>query len=142
MPYFITDRHPDCEAWALVKEDGELVACHDSEDSATDQMVAVSLAEDLEPGGTYEGESFRSLELRELPDAYRPANSDDVPEGRACGNCLFYREDKQNEEGLSYCDRWDDYVRGDYYCDAWEGEAEGEEVLEERQVDLTPPAYM
>src|SRR6056297_403513 len=61
MPYFITDRHPDCEAWALVKEDGELVACHDSEDSATDQMVAVSLAEDLEPGGEYEGESFRSL---------------------------------------------------------------------------------
>src|SRR6056297_2606476 len=137
MPYFITDRHPDCEAWALVKEDGELVACHDSEDFATDQMVAISLAEELEPGGTYEGESFRSLELRDLPDAYRPANSDDVPEGRACGNCIFYREDNQNDEGLSYCERWDDYVRGDYYCDAWEPAEE-----EQRDVDLTPPAYM
>src|SRR6056297_580584 len=137
MPYFITDRHPDCEAWALVKEDGELVACHDSEDFATDQMVAISLAEELEPGGTYEGESFRSLELRDLPDAYRPANSDDVPEGRACGNCIFYREDNQNDEGLSYCERWDDYVRGNYYCEAWEPAEE-----EQRDVDLTPPAYM
>src|SRR6056297_1706571 len=61
MPYFITDRHPDCDAWALVKEDGELVACHPDSESAQDQMVAVSLAEDLEPGGTYEGESFRAL---------------------------------------------------------------------------------
>jgi len=120
MPYFITDRHPDCDSWALVKEDGELIFCHPNQDAAQNHMIAISLAEDLEPGGEYEGESFRSLELRELPDAYRPANSDDVPEGRACGNCLFYREDKQNEERLSYCDKWDDYVRGDYYCDAWE----------------------
>jgi len=78
-------------------------------------------------------------EDRELPDAYRPANSDDVPEGRACGNCMFYREDMQNEAGLSYCERWDDYVRGDYYCDAWEAR---EEEPEERQVDLSAPAYM
>jgi len=120
VPYFITNRHPDCESWALVKEDGELIFCHPNQPAAQDHMIAISLAEDLEPGGQYEGDSFRSLELRELPDAYRPANSDDVPEGRACGNCLFYREDKQNDEGLSYCTKWDDYVRGDYYCDAWE----------------------
>ena len=143
MPYFITDRHPDCDSWALVKEDGELIFCHPDQEAATNHMIAISLAEDLEPGGEYEGESFRSLELRELPDAYRPANSDDVPEGRACGNCIFYREDNQNDEGLSYCERWDDYVRGDYYCDAWEGNQRGKELIDEtRDVDLTPPAYM
>jgi uncharacterized protein len=136
MPYFITDRHPDCDSWALVKEDGELIFCHPDQEAATNHMIAISLAEDLEPGGEYEGESFRSLELRELPDNYRPANSDDVPEGRACGNCMFYRQEKQNEEGLSYCERWEDYVRGDYYCNAWE------ENTDYRQVDLTPPAYM
>ena len=56
MPYFITDQHPDCPAWATVKDDGELVACHESEQDAIDQMVAISVAEEIEPGGTYEGE--------------------------------------------------------------------------------------
>jgi HK97 family phage prohead protease len=56
VPYFVTDRSPECDAWATVKEDGELVACHPTEQEAIDQMVAVSLAEDIEPGGTFEGE--------------------------------------------------------------------------------------
>lgn len=218
MPYFVTNEHPDCSNWATVKEDGELVACHETEQDAIEQMVAVSLAEEIEPGGTYNGEfraapdelevgdfvrwnsaggtaqgritrivrdgdinvpdsdftitgtpddpaalirlyregedgweaqdqqvghKFSTLRkianLRDLPDAYRPANEEDVPEGRACGNCIFYREDQQNEEGLSYCERWDDYVRGDYYCNAWEPMDEAREL---RDVNLDPPAYM
>ena len=223
MPYFITNQSPDCDSWAVVKEDGELLACHESEESAIEQMIAVSLAEGLEPGGAYEGE-FRALpdelevgdfvtweasggssqgrierierdgsinvpnsdftingeeddpaalirvfqeddeegwqptevlvghrfstltkiedlrsESRDLPDAYRPANSEDVPEGRACGNCIFYNEDRVNEEGLSYCERWEEHVRGDYYCNAWEPQ---EEDREDRDVNLDPPAYM
>ena len=62
MPYFVTDQHPDCPAWATVKEGGELVACHGSEQDAIDQMIAISLAEDIVPGGTYEGE-FRQIDL-------------------------------------------------------------------------------
>jgi len=50
MPYFITDES-ECPAWAVVKEDGEVVACHDTKQAAIDQMVALSIAEDLEPGG-------------------------------------------------------------------------------------------
>lgn len=53
MPYYITDQ-TDCPAWAVVKEDGEVVACHETEAAAIDQMVAVSLAEDIEPGGKWE----------------------------------------------------------------------------------------
>jgi len=225
MPYFISN-DTDCPEWAVVKDDGEVIACHDTEDSAIAQMVAVSQAEGIEPGGTYErqnraepdqlevgdfvrwessggtaqgrierierdgqinvpdssftingeeddpaaliriyqegeegwqatdtlvGHRFSTLtkidplESRELPDAYRPANSEDVPEGRACGNCMFYNEDRQNEEGLSYCERWDDFVRGDFYCDAWESDDDDDDdeiELETREVDLTPPAYM
>jgi HK97 family phage prohead protease len=62
MPYFVTDQHPNCPAWATVKEGGELVACHGSEQDAIDQMVAISVAEDIVPGGTYEGE-FRQIDL-------------------------------------------------------------------------------
>jgi len=110
MPYFISD-DTDCPDWAVVKEDGSVVSCQDSKQSAIDQMVALSLAEELEPGG----------ELRELPDNYRPALADDVPEGRACGNCFFFNEEKINEAGdKAWCERWDDFVDGGFYCNAWE----------------------
>ena len=51
MPYFITDKSPDCSGWATVKEDGEVIGCHTTKQDAIDQMVAVSIAEDMEPGG-------------------------------------------------------------------------------------------
>jgi hypothetical protein len=65
MPYFITDKSPDCSGWATIKEDGEVIGCHSTKQDAIDQMVAVSIAEDLEPGGE-----------RALPDNYRPALSE------------------------------------------------------------------
>jgi HK97 family phage prohead protease len=51
MPYFISDSNPDCEGWAVEKEDGEVIGCHTTKESAIDQMVAVSIAEGIEPGG-------------------------------------------------------------------------------------------
>ena len=51
MPYFITDSSPDCSGWATIKEDGEVIGCHDTKQAAIDQMVAVSIAEGMEPGG-------------------------------------------------------------------------------------------
>lgn len=61
------------------------------------------------------------MEQRELPDNYRPALESDVPEGRACGNCAFY--DETNTQGdRAWCQRWEEYVRGDYYCNAWQAD--------------------
>jgi len=55
MPYYISDKESDCAGWATVKEnpDGsfETIGCHDSKQGAVDQMVAVSLAEGIEPMG-------------------------------------------------------------------------------------------
>lgn len=51
MPYFVTDTNPDCSGWAVEKEDGEVIGCHQTKQDAVDQMVAVSLAEGMEPGG-------------------------------------------------------------------------------------------
>jgi HK97 family phage prohead protease len=48
MPYYITQTNPDCPNWAVEKEDGELIGCHDSKQSAIDQAVAISLAEKTE----------------------------------------------------------------------------------------------
>jgi HK97 family phage prohead protease len=135
MPYFISE-NTDCPDWAVVKEDGSVVSCQDSKQSAIDQMVALSLAEELEPGG----------ELRELPDNYRPALSDDVPEGRACGNCFFFNEDRINEAGdKAWCERWDDFVDGGSYCNAWEPDDSDDDDMDDdelRAINQEAPAYM
>jgi uncharacterized protein len=55
MPYGLSDTQTDCSGFATVKQnaDGsyETVGCHDSKQDAIDQMVALSLAEDIEPLG-------------------------------------------------------------------------------------------
>jgi|LakMenEpi03Aug12_release.lakeMendotaPanAssembly.Ray.scaffolds.fasta_scaffold47977_6 hypothetical protein len=51
MPYYITDKSSECSSWAVVKEDGEVMACHNTKKEALDQMVAISLSEGIEPGG-------------------------------------------------------------------------------------------
>jgi len=202
MPYFVTQEGElaGCGGYATVKEDGEILGCHDTKQAAIDQMIALSIAEDLEPGGDYSdraapdaltvgdfvswnssggrargqverierdgsvnvpdtefsiegteddpaalirvwrpgddgwapsgvlvGHKFSTLtkidplpeaEDRDLPDNYRPALSDDVPEGRACGNCFFYDE-SMIQDDMAWCRRWEEYVRGDHYCNAW-----------------------
>ena len=55
MPYLISDTQSDCTGWATVKEESDgsytTIGCHTSKQDAIDQMVAVSIAEGLEPGG-------------------------------------------------------------------------------------------
>ena len=85
---------------------------------------------------------------RELPDNYRPALAEDVPEGRACGNCFFFNEERQNEDGTkAWCERWDDFVDGGYYCNAWEPDESDDDpdddyMGEIRAINQDAPAYM
>ena len=51
MPYFISDKNSECAGWAVEKDDGEVIGCHQTKQDAIDQMVAVSIAEEMEPGG-------------------------------------------------------------------------------------------
>jgi HK97 family phage prohead protease len=55
MPYYISDQQSDCSGWATVKEESDgsytTLGCHDTKQGAIDQMVAVSVSEDMEPGG-------------------------------------------------------------------------------------------
>ena len=48
MPYYITQTNPDCPNWAVEKEDGESIGCHDSKESAIEQAVAISIDEGTE----------------------------------------------------------------------------------------------
>ena len=64
MPYLISDKQSDCSGWATVKEEADgsytTLACHDTKQDAIDQMVAISIAEDMEPGGEV---SSRAVDL-------------------------------------------------------------------------------
>jgi len=91
MPYFISDA-TDCPSWAVVKADGEVIACHDSKQGAVDQMVALSLAEDMEPGGELRitgdipayirDAASRGIELFEAGDAGDGVTAGTVREAR------------------------------------------------------------
>jgi len=150
MPYFVSDSAAGCDGFATVKEDGEVIGCHKTKQDAIDQMVAVSIAEKIEPGGDYAERVSPNL-----PEAYRPAASPDVPANRNCGNCGFYKN--------FYCKRWDALVSPAYYCAAWEpveglpNDNPGQEVQTgdvsdygsnmglnyfDRQVDLDVPVYI
>ncbi|CAB4141806.1 Prohead protease [uncultured Caudovirales phage] len=214
MPYYITDKNSECSNWAVEKEDGELIACHDTKESAIDQAVAISIEEGTEFVGEraaigslaiddyvswspldprvaaqvvmveeqfavvrlfeYEDGIFSptdkmmvinvfqlekiptpkmiAYEVEEidepdqpdddegeanLPDNYRPALAEDVPEGRACGNCFFFDESRVNADGdEAWCEKWDAFVEADNYCNAWEPNDE------DRAINQEAPAYM
>jgi HK97 family phage prohead protease len=81
------------------------------------------------------------MPTRELPNNYRPATQSDVPEGRACGNCIFFNEDNIAPDGeRAWCERWDEYVKGGYYCNAWQQQGERKTMtdLEIRTIDTEP----
>jgi hypothetical protein len=112
MPYSIETDNPGCRrGYAVVKDsDREVMGCHSTRRAARAQITALNIAE--------------SEQYRALPDNYRPALSADVPEGRACGNCIHYDESNVKEEDddlLAYCTLWEDYVRGGWYCNKWQG---------------------
>ena len=49
MPYYITEENANCSGWAVMAIDSdELFGCHTTKQSAIDQAVAISLAEEVE----------------------------------------------------------------------------------------------
>ena len=47
-PYYITDSAEGCSGWATIKEDGEVMGCHETKQGAIDQAVAIAQEEDSE----------------------------------------------------------------------------------------------
>lgn len=83
MPYFITDKAESCAGWATIKDDGEVIGCHTTKQDAIDQMVAVSLAEDVEVGGERD---LSDEERAPAPKKEQIKGSETNPEGSAKGS--------------------------------------------------------
>lgn len=56
MPYYISkdSNLTGCPSWAVLKDDGETVACHATKADAIAQMVAISISEKMPVGGEWE----------------------------------------------------------------------------------------
>ena len=147
MPYYISNEMSDCQGWATIKADTpdsapETIGCHQSKDDAIAQMVAVSLSEEIEPMG-----DWATRELLNDADLY---SNDDV-------NAQY--EMKQDESSMevealkrayeAVKDILDEITEkmGELQLepesddDMVEMEEESS-VREERQIDLSAPAFM
>jgi len=63
MPYYITDSAEGCSGWATIKEDGEVMGCHETKDDAIDQALAIAAQE----GSEFLGE-------RAMPGTLKPGD--------------------------------------------------------------------
>jgi HK97 family phage prohead protease len=69
MPYGISQNQSDCSNWATVKEESDgsytTMACHDTKQGAIDQMVAISISENMQPLGEINSRSeMKKIERR------------------------------------------------------------------------------
>jgi HK97 family phage prohead protease len=172
MPYYISQDNPECEAWAVEKEDGELIACHDTKQSAINQAVAISLSEDTE----FVGERAAVGQLKvgdyvswNVDDPKIAAQVVEVNGEYAVlkvfeeDNMVFYSDDKlmilnilklkriPRPEMIAYdAETMDEYQEEPESIDDPDEPTDPEEDLiedaleedEERQVNLAPPAFM
>jgi hypothetical protein len=121
MPYGISEQQSDCSGWATVKQTGdafETVSCHETKSDAVDQMVALSVGEDMEPMGNIDRRSQRSghdLELT-IQSALTLLN----------GALLYIQQEKMEED-----------------MEEEDDDEEPQEMEEERQApSLLAPAFM
>lgn len=153
MPYFISNSNPDCDGWAVEKEDGEVIGCHTDKQSAIDQMVAVSIAEGMEPGGE-----------RAAPDALEVGDfvSWNSSGGRARGEIIrivrdgtinipnsTFSVEGTEDDPAALIRIWREGPDGFEPTDTLVGhkfstltKIDDLDDRAKRQVDLTPPAYM
>lgn len=57
MPYYISKTQKGCKSgWAVISSDRKIHGCHKSKTAAIAQMVAISIAQKMTPGGTWPGD--------------------------------------------------------------------------------------
>ena len=166
MPYYIEENNPSCAVgeWATVKEDGEVMGCHDTKQGAIDQGVAIAVAED----STFEGERSEEraepgeLELGDFVEwdssggMARGTIEQIVTDGELDIPDSEFVVTGTEDDPAALIQVWRPQEEDDEVYWAPSGTLVGhkfstltkidplpmEDDREQRQVDLTPPAYM
>lgn len=163
MPYYISNNNPDCTNWAVEKEDGEVIGCHNTKEEAIAQMVAVSIAEEMEPGGeraeagtlqvgdyvSWNSSGGRARgEIQEIvtDGVINVPNADVTVTGTPDDPAALIQVYQQVEGGWEDTDvyvahKFSTLTKIDELPEPMD-EPDDEDDDEMRQVNLTPPAYM
>ena len=161
MPYFIKENHPECSGWAVVDDGDGYYGCHTTKDSAIKQAVAISISDD-EP---FEGERAALGELNAGDYVtWDESNPDTLGEVEIVVNTIAAIRIYEKENGVF--SPTDDLVltnilklkripRPDMVAEKIsdeeaepeepmdsEDEMDLEDSIDDRAVDLTPPAFM
>lgn len=73
MPYYISKTQEGCKnRWAVISSDKKIHGCHGTKEQAIAQMVAISIAEKVEPGGTWPGDKKKESVAIAEADSYDP----------------------------------------------------------------------
>jgi hypothetical protein len=70
MPYYISKTQKSCSGWAVISSDRVIHGCHKTKAAAIKQMVAISIAQKMTPGGTWPADK-RKQEAA-APSTYNP----------------------------------------------------------------------
>lgn len=140
MPYYISDQMSDCAGWAAIKADTpdstpETIGCHQTKQDAIDQMVAVSLAEGIEPMGDW---ATRKISIELEDESETESESEDMP--------VQPSADSPEMQALSAAYNAVKSILDDIAEKMQEGSSE-EDVMEmdsreQRQIDLAAPQFM
>lgn len=74
MPYYISNTQKDCKGeWAVISSDKKIHGCHPTKEKAIQQMIAISISQKMEPGGTWPADKKKESIFSEAADStYSP----------------------------------------------------------------------
>ncbi|NBU11525.1 MAG: hypothetical protein EBS84_21390, partial [Proteobacteria bacterium] len=111
MPFGISQSQPDCANWATVKREADgsftTIGCHETKQDAIDQMIVVSLSEDIEPLGQVDDAATRQEPVEEeITVSDWQEKHSDLNERQF----LMYESSEQIAESLG---KWNQGIDGD-----------------------------
>jgi uncharacterized protein len=133
MPYFITDEADACAGWATVKDDGTVMGCHGSKAGAIAQAVAIAQAE----GSTFEGERAVRAQVAGVDKFTTEAEALARAEQIGCEGTH-----SMDEDGQTIYMPCSTHAIYDALTSEDEARPYHDDEDEDRQVDLTVPAYI
>ena len=64
MPYYISKTQKACKSgWAVISSDKKIHGCHSTKAAAIAQMVAISISQKMQPGGTWPADRKKAAQV-------------------------------------------------------------------------------
>ncbi len=136
MPYSIEDNNPDCNGFAVVKDDDKkIMGCHETKEKAQDQITALNIAEQ-----EYQRQSMPEQDLYETEE-------EALAKAKEIGCVGTHTHEVNGKIMYMPCEKMEDYTKltGGEHTDEDDPTLQynnDDQEKEQRQVDRKPPKFM